>query len=1065
MTTPSTARKAGPFLGTGSQTAWPFTFKVFAASDVAVTIANSSGVETALELDTDYSVSLNANQESSPGGTVTYPISGSALPAGSKLSITGDIEYDQGYDIPSGGNFNPVALENQLDRATMQIQQLKEEIDRAAKLPVTNGEDPEALVEDLVRLADSADNIDTVVANLADITTVADDLNEPVSEINTVAGAITNVNNVGNNIASVNTVAGISANVTTVANIGVNVTAVAGNAANITAVAGNATNITAVAGNEANIDTVAGISSNVTTVAGISSDVSTVAAISGDVAAVENIAANVTTVAGIAANVTTVAGIAANVTTVAGNNTNVTAVGSNIAAVTSNAANMGAIQNASANAVAVQGALAQVNNGTKQRFVAGVGYTKNTTTQLTLTSTPAKPGFVQVFFDGVYQNSDKFTLAGAVITFTSAIPADTVEVAYDVPVTLTEDAAWRLADARLREGFRKEKATPIAPTLLLDFSGDEQLDPRITFTRASTATYYDGKTVAKAEQNLLSESDSPTLITPAATTRTNASAVAPNNSTTAFTVVPTTDNVAHASGYAASNALLAIAGQNLVISFYAKASGYKNLRVGGAGTNNCRATYDLDALTISDTGGAAFVSSTIIDAGNGWRRITIVYNSTTTAFAFRFCPFPDGATVDGFGRATFAGDGTSGMQFWGFQAEQRDGTLPTAYTPTTAQGLSTYVPVLLTAANNVARFDHNPLTGESLGLLTEEQRTNLNTYSEQPDNAAWSKLNTTITANAVVAPDGTVTADKLVENTATTSHILAVPSTTAYVSGSTYTASIYLKKGERSIVGISQNTFADFGSTWRYAVFDLNAGTIVNQVADPLATITHVGNGWYRCTITLTATASATGRLVRMWLSNGATTLTPAYTGDGFSGVYVWGAQSEAGAFATNYIKTEASQVTRAADVASIAGTNWYTPSAGTFFVDSQVVAAGNTVWTGLVRYVNSTNRTDIGRNGESWQGWTFQGANVPSGRVFDTASGYVFGAPVKIAHSFKLGETSVMVVNGSTPAVGTAVGVTGDITTTFTLGRTGFEGRQYFRKLAFYPQKLADAQLQTLTT
>lgn len=136
MTTPSTQRKAGPLLGTGVQTTWPFTFKIFAATDIAVTIVNSSGIETLLTYNVDYSVSVNANQDTSPGGTVTYPISGTPLPVGSRLVIIGDIDYDQPLDLPSGGNFSPLALENQLDRATMQIQQLKEGLDRALTLPV-----------------------------------------------------------------------------------------------------------------------------------------------------------------------------------------------------------------------------------------------------------------------------------------------------------------------------------------------------------------------------------------------------------------------------------------------------------------------------------------------------------------------------------------------------------------------------------------------------------------------------------------------------------------------------------------------------------------------------------------------------------------------------------------------------------------------------------------------------------------------------------------------------------------------------------------------------------------
>lgn len=137
MTIPSTPRKAGPFTGNGATTSFPFAFKVFAPTDVKVVVANSAGVETTLVLNSDYSVTLNPNQATSPGGVVAYPLSGSPLPPGSKLSITGNISYDQPLDLPSGGNFSPLALENQLDRTTMQIQQLAEIVGRSVSLPVT----------------------------------------------------------------------------------------------------------------------------------------------------------------------------------------------------------------------------------------------------------------------------------------------------------------------------------------------------------------------------------------------------------------------------------------------------------------------------------------------------------------------------------------------------------------------------------------------------------------------------------------------------------------------------------------------------------------------------------------------------------------------------------------------------------------------------------------------------------------------------------------------------------------------------------------------------------------
>lgn len=190
MTVPNTARKAGPLLGTGAQTTWPFAFKVFAASDVLVTVGDGEGAETTLVLGTDYAVALNANQETSPGGTVTYPITGAPLPEGSVLAIVGDLDYDQPLDLPSGGNFSPQAIENQLDRMVMQIQQLREEITRTAKAPATAVvQDVDVINASLLTLAEISQSIETLAANLATLTAVAADL----AEISAVADNIQSV--------------------------------------------------------------------------------------------------------------------------------------------------------------------------------------------------------------------------------------------------------------------------------------------------------------------------------------------------------------------------------------------------------------------------------------------------------------------------------------------------------------------------------------------------------------------------------------------------------------------------------------------------------------------------------------------------------------------------------------------------------------------------------------------------------------------------------------------------------------------------------------------------------
>lgn len=330
MAISSTTRKTAVFIGNDTSVVFPFTFKVFTAADLEVVrLQVSTSVETVLVITTNYTVSLNTDQESNPGGSITLLV---ALAVGQNLVITSTIAILQPTDLQNQGGFFPNVIDDSLDRITIIAQQLQEQVDRSAKLPITSAEDADALVADIVRLADSAANIDTV------------------------AGSITNVNTVATNIANVNTVAGISGNVTTVAGISGNVTTVAGISANTTTVAGIAANVTTVAGVASNVTTVA---TNITNVNAVGADLleptSEINTVAVDIANVNTVGlaiANVNTVAGIAADVTTVAGISANVTTVAGVAANVTTNATNIASINTNAANITAIQGASANAAA-----------------------------------------------------------------------------------------------------------------------------------------------------------------------------------------------------------------------------------------------------------------------------------------------------------------------------------------------------------------------------------------------------------------------------------------------------------------------------------------------------------------------------------------------------------------------------------------------------------------------------------------------------------------------------------------------------------------------------------------
>ena len=137
MTVPATARRAGPYSGNGSTTSFSFSFKTFAAGDLEVTKTSATGIESVLVLNSDYSVTLNGDQDASPGGSITYPISGSALASGEKLTIVGDLAYEQTTDLLGGGAFNARVIEDTFDRTVVQIQQLEERTDRTLVLPVS----------------------------------------------------------------------------------------------------------------------------------------------------------------------------------------------------------------------------------------------------------------------------------------------------------------------------------------------------------------------------------------------------------------------------------------------------------------------------------------------------------------------------------------------------------------------------------------------------------------------------------------------------------------------------------------------------------------------------------------------------------------------------------------------------------------------------------------------------------------------------------------------------------------------------------------------------------------
>ena len=137
MTISSTTRIAGPFTGNGVTTTFPFAYKVFDAADVQVIrLTISTGLETTLTIVTDYTISLNSDQDSNPGGNI---VTVSPLAALYKLTATSDIANLQPTDLTNQGGFFPEVITDALDRATIQIQQMADMHNRTLMIPISDG--------------------------------------------------------------------------------------------------------------------------------------------------------------------------------------------------------------------------------------------------------------------------------------------------------------------------------------------------------------------------------------------------------------------------------------------------------------------------------------------------------------------------------------------------------------------------------------------------------------------------------------------------------------------------------------------------------------------------------------------------------------------------------------------------------------------------------------------------------------------------------------------------------------------------------------------------------------
>jgi len=555
----------------------------------------------------------------------------------------------------------------------------------------------------------------------------------------------------------------------------------------------------------------------------------------------------------------------------------------------------------------------------------------------------------------------------------------------------------------------------------------------LSFTRASNGTRVNSAGLVEVcPWNLQTYSEDFTngKYTLAAASITSNTTNAPNGTATADKLVENTANDQHYIFFTSQQT----AYNETRISVYAKAGGRTKLLMWESAITNAQSLFDLSTgvVTSSSSGNAANLSTTvgqIEDAGNGWYRCSFNYSTSSGGGTIRLQLYTT--------TTSYTGDGTSSIFIWGLQ--ENIGSTAKPYFPTTDR-------------LNVPRLTYQNGGGGCPSLLLEKQSTNHILYSEDYSQTAWTKNGVALTTNATTSPDGTTNADLLTTNDAAGS-VYRMYEANSAGSDAVCTTSVYFKYGNWQYVFIIGDNYS--GSA-RYAVFDLINITNTFVSSGYTATITSVGNGWYKCTFTGEMKSDTYNQfgLAPDNSSHSGTSLPNGKT------LYIWGTQREQSSYPTSYIPTTSSSATRVADACFKTGiSSLIGQTEGTMFADF-VFTNNNTVQVIMCLHDNADNkRVEIWANASSLYGFVGGSSSFNIASITATS-----GTRYKVAVAYKSGD-SAFYVNGT--QIGTD-------STTFTISLTSLIFNYWsgayppdakINEAIIFPTRLTNAELASLTT
>jgi hypothetical protein len=324
-------------------------------------------------------------------------------------------------------------------------------------------------------------------------------------------------------------------------------------------------------------------------------------------------------------------------------------------------------------------------------------------------------------------------------------------------------------------------------------------------------------------------------------------------------------------------------------------------------------------------------------------------------------------------------------------------------------------------------------------LLIEESRTNLILQSDNFASASWTKNASSISSNVEPAPDDSVSADKLITDNGVT---LGRATQTFTLTGS-HVYSVFAKASEWGWISIFP--LGAIGGVW----FDLVNGVVGTQQSGRVGSITSFGNGWYRCAVQFTGigTSNTTARII----STNADGVQS--TGDGTSGIFIWGAQLEAGSFPTSYIPTVASSVVRSADVCSITSSTLWNASEGTLLSKTIIPTGGFDCYPANWQNFFGHRRTSSNT----------LSAIIRGGGTFDLSLGTFVSGSLRVACTHG-GNLVSAVANG-----GSISSTSGTLVLNSTVLGIGYSGSGApingpVDSIRYYRKRLPNAKLQAIT-